>query len=148
VQQHQRQQAEHLGLGGEQEDQDAAEPDRLGGEARPVRVPVAFVEDEVHHRQDRAEALGQPWAGRHAERDARHFDLRLGPGQPALHRLGRHQERPRDLLGGQAAHRAQSQRDLGLDGQGRVAAHEDELEALVRDRGGFHVVPGIGLRRR
>ena len=157
VQQHQRQQAEHFGLGREQGGQHPAQPDRLGGQAWPVRIPVSLVEDEVHHGQDRAEAFGQPRAGRHAERDARHLDLGLGPGQPSFHGLGRNQEGPRDLLGGQAAHGAQGQRDLGLDGQGRMAAHEDELESLVRDRAGVHavlrgvlprVLPGRGRRRR
>ena len=111
-------------------------------------IPVTFVEDEVDHGQDRAETPGQLGAGRHAERDASHLDLGLSPGQPAFHRLGRDEEGPRDLLGGQAAHGAQRQCDLSLGGQGRVAAHEDELEPLVRDHRGLRGVWGVEVRRQ
>jgi hypothetical protein len=41
----------------------------------------------------------------------------------------------RDLLGGQAAERAQRQRHLGFGRERRVAAGEDELQPLVGDRG-------------
>jgi hypothetical protein len=54
------------------------------------------------------------------------------------HRRLRHQERPRDLAGGQAAERAQRQRDLGVGGQRRVTAGEDQFEALVGKCRGVH----------
>ena len=38
---------------------------------------------------------------------------------------------PRDLLGGEAAHRAQGERDLRRQGQRRVAAQEQQLERVV-----------------
>jgi hypothetical protein len=45
----------------------------------------------------------------------------------------RNDERARDLLRRQAADEAQRQRDLRVGREGRVAAREDQLEALVRD---------------
>ncbi len=113
-----------------------------------ARIPVPLVEDEVDHGQHRGQALGQLRTRRHAERDASHLDLGLSPGQPPFHRLGRDQEGARDLLGAQAAHGAQGQRDLGLGGQGRMAAHEDELESLVRDHRGLHLVRAIKVGRQ
>jgi hypothetical protein len=46
----------------------------------------------------------------------------------------RNDERARDLLRRQAADEAQRQRDLRVGGEGRVAAREDQLEAVVGDR--------------
>ena len=46
----------------------------------------------------------------------------------------RHQERLRDLGGGQATDRAQRQRDRGGRGQRRVAAHEQQRSACRRGR--------------
>jgi hypothetical protein len=57
----------------------------------------------------------------------------LARGQPALHRLLRGQERVGDLLGLQAADRAQGQGNLGLGIQRGVTAAEDQLQALVLD---------------
>jgi hypothetical protein len=48
------------------------------------------------------------------------------------HRRRRHQEGGGDLVRAQPAERAQRQRDLGVERQRRVAAGEDQLEALVR----------------
>ena len=71
---------------------------------------------------------------RDAERDPGRPDLGLRPRQPALHRLARDEERPRDLGGRQAAERAQRQRHLRLERQRRMAAGEDQLQPLVGDR--------------
>jgi hypothetical protein len=67
------------------------------------------------------------WAG---EPDARRFDLGLGARQPPLDCLLRDQERARDLCCRQAAERAQRERHLRLQRQGRMAAGEHQLEAL------------------
>ena len=59
-----------------------------------------------------------------------------------------------DLLRLEAAQRPQRERDLGIERERRMAAREDELEPLVRDRRLVHfVLPGprrveqAGLRR-
>ncbi len=129
VQQHQREQTEHLGLVGHQLGERGAEADRFGAErAAPV---VALVEDQVEHSEHGGEAVGQQVRGRHAERDPRVADLALGAHQALGHRRLGYQERPRDLLGAEAAERAQRQRDLRLGRERRVAAGEDQLEAFV-----------------
>ncbi len=76
----------------------------------------------------------------HTERDARRADLLLGAHEALRHRLLRHEERTRDLLRAQTAERAQRQRDLRVELQRGMAAGEDELEALVRDRRLVHLV--------
>jgi hypothetical protein len=102
-------------------------------------VAVTLVEDEVDDGQYRGEPFGQARGGRHGERDARRLDFGLGPGEAPFHRLGRDQEGPRDLFGGEPAHGAERKRDLRLDRERRMAAHEDELKPFVGDGGDGHV---------
>ena len=73
--------------------------------------------------------------GRHPERDAGDLDLPLGPDQSLRHRGLGHQERVRDLLGGQAAERSQGQRHLRRHGQRRMAAGEQQLQPFVGKHG-------------
>ncbi len=77
---------------------------------------------------------------RHAKRDPRRLDLRFRADEPLGHgRLG-DEEGARDLLRLEPAQRPERQRDLGIELERRVAAGEDELEPLVRDRRLVHVV--------
>ena len=132
LQQHQREQAVHLGLVGHQLGERAAEPDRLGGE---VAAPaVALVEDQVDDREHRGEPVGQQVRGRHAERDPGGPDLALRAHEPLRHRRLGDEEGARDLVGRQAAERPQRERDLRVERERRVAAGEEQLEPLVRDR--------------
>ena len=62
------------------------------------------------------------------------LDLALGADEPLRHRRLGDQEGARDLLGVEAAERAQRQRHLRLGRQRRVAAGEDQLEPLVGER--------------
>jgi len=101
VQQHQSQQPVHLGLVGHELRQQPSQPDRLG--SKIAAVGVALVEDQVDHRQHRRQAVRQHRAGRHRKRDPGRLDLELGPGEPALHRLLRHEEGAGNLSGGEAA---------------------------------------------
>ena len=115
--QHQGQQPGHLAVVGQQPVDQAGQPDRLGRQlgavqARARRAGVALVEDQVEHVQDRAEPFGALRARGHAERDAAVLDALLGPADAPGHGRLRHQERPGDLGGGQAADRPQGQRDL------------------------------------
>ena len=81
-------------------------------------------------RSGSSAALGHPVG------DPGRRDLLLGPGHPGRHRRLRDQEGLRDLGGGQPADQPQGERDLGLPGQGGVAAGEHEPEPVVGD----HVV--------
>ena len=126
------------GCVGHQLDERAAEPQRLGRQV--AAAAVALVEDQVDDREHGGEPLGQQVVGRHPERDAGGLDLALGPHQSLRHRRLGHQEGAGDLVGGQAAERPQRERDLGVDGERRVAAGEDQLEPLVAERRRVHRV--------
>ena len=52
---------------------------------------------------------------------------------PRRHRGLAHEERPCDVRGAQSAHEPERERDLGLDGEGGVAAREDEPQPVVLD---------------
>jgi hypothetical protein len=138
VEKHQGEQAVHLGLVGHQFGERTAEPHRFGGEVHPAAV--ALVEDQVDDGEHRGDAVGQQIVRRHPERDPGVPDLRLRADQPLRHRRLRDEERARDLLGGQAAQRPQRERHLRLGGERRVAAGEDQLEALVGELELVHVV--------
>jgi hypothetical protein len=131
VQEHHRQQPVDLRVR-EQVGERAPQPDRL---RHQLGAPaVALVEDQVDDAEDGVEALAQQVRRWHPERDPGRPDLALGPHQPLRHRALRHQEGAGDLLGGEPAQGAQGERHLGLDRERRVAAGEDELQALVRER--------------
>ena len=143
VQEHQGQQRMDFWLVGHQRGERAAEPDRLRGEVGAAAV--ALVEDEVDDRQHRSEPVGQEVRRRYAEGDPRRPDLPFRADEPLGHRLLGDEERPRDLLRAEAAERSQRERDLRVELERRVAAREDELEALVRDRRLVHLVlHGLG----
>ena len=63
---------------------------------------------------------------------------RAGRRSPLCHRLLGHEEGTCDLVCREPAEGAERERHLRLDGQGRVAAREDELQALVRERCRVH----------
>ena len=85
VQQHQRQQREHLALVRHESGERPAEPDRLGGEVDAPASP-ALVEHQVDHGEDRRQPVRQLMIGRHGERNAGVPDLVLRPRQPLAHR--------------------------------------------------------------
>ena len=62
-------------------------------------------------------------------------DLVFRARQPFAHRLGRDEERERDLLGRQAAEGAEGQRHLCLERERGVAAGEDQFQPFVRKGG-------------
>src|ERR1700730_3921075 len=100
----------------------ASEPDRLGGEVDVAGV--ALVEDQVEHAQHRGDITGL------VEPDAR--DGLLGPADPLGHGRLRHEVGLRDLTRGQAADRAERERDGRGRCQGRVRAQKVQLERVVR----------------
>ncbi len=152
LEQHQREQAEGLGLVGHQQSQDPAEPDGLGAQLPADQGVagggrVALVEHQVQDGQHGLEPLGEHVARRDPVRDVRVPDLPLGPDQPLGHgRLG-DQEGPGDLGGGQPSQGAERQGDPGVDGQRGVAAREDQPQPVVLDGAFVHRVPQ-GLKGR
>jgi hypothetical protein len=154
VQEHERQQSMHLGLVGHQLGECTPEPDRLG--RKLPAAAVALVEDQVHDREHRGEAVGEQMRRRHAKRNPRGLDLAFRASEPLRHgRLG-HEEGTGDLLRLEAAERPQGERDLGVERECRVAAREEELEPLIGDRRLIHGVlhclghveqPGLDRKR-
>ena len=143
LEQHEREQAEDLGLVGHEHGEELREPDRLvaqvgAHEICAGRRRVALVEHEVEHREDGSEPFGQQVVGRDAEGDARGADLSLRSHEALRHRRLGDEERMRDLGRREATDLAQCQRHAALRGERRVAAREDEGEPVVRDRA--HVV--------
>ena len=133
---HEREQAEHLGLIGHQLGEQPAEADRLAAEVGAHELValgrgVALVEHEVDDVQHGRQPLGQQVSGRHAVRDLRVVDLALRAHQPLCHRRLRDEERASDLARLQARDRAQRQRQLRLRRERGVAAGEDQAQPVV-----------------
>ena len=129
VEQHQRLESVHLGLVRHQLGERRPKPERFGRQVDAAAV--ALVEDQIDDGEHRRQPLRQRAVVGNAERDARIRDLALRPREPALHRLVGDEERAGDLLRGQAAERAQRQRDLRLEPERWMAAREDQLQPLV-----------------
>ena len=120
VEQHQREQPARFGFVGGQGEL-AGQADRLGREVDAVGVAGGV--DQVEHAQHHGEVAGLV--------QALAADRALGPADPLGHgRLG-HEEGVGDLLGGEAADRAQGQRHLGRGGEVGVAAAEQQEQSVV-----------------
>ena len=138
VEEHEREEADGLGLVGHELGEGAGEADGVGAqplayEVGAARGRVPLVEQQVQHGQHCAGALGQLVRRRHAVRDSRVADLALRPHEPLRHGGLGNQERSRDLGGGEPGQGAQRERDLGLPRQRRVTAGEDQPQPIVDD---------------
>ena len=117
---------------------ESGEADRLLAQVGPHQVvagggDVALGVDEVDHVQHAAEPLGQLVVGGHPVGDPGRLHLPLGPDQPLVHRGLGGQERPGDLGHLQAADGPEGERHPGLEGEGGVAAGEEQAEPVVGD---------------
>ena len=127
--------AGHLGKHGE------GQPQRLIDEvhARPGAATagkVALVEHQIDDTENHIEALAQILGDRQG--DAGIPNLALRAHDPLRDgRLGDQQGRG-DLVGRQAAHQAQRERDLRLGCQRRVTAEQDEPQPFVTDASEFN----------
>ena len=92
---------------------------------------IALIEHQVDNRQDRFKPLGQITRSRNLERDRGVADLRLRAHQALSQCRGSREERTGDLLRRQTANLPESERDLHLAVDGRVATGEDEPEAVI-----------------
>jgi hypothetical protein len=147
--QHQRQEAERLGLLGQQRGQQPAQPNAFIGE-RPARRFAACrirpalgkcrIDGIEHGCQPRRElaALG------HGQGNAGFGNLALGAHQALAHGRGRGQEGRGDGGGVEAEHRLQHQWRADVRGDGRVGAGEHQRQAVVGDvvhrRRGIHLL--------
>ena len=116
-QQHQRQQAGYLAVGGQQPVQDPGQPDGLGGQVRADQPGargggIALGEDQVQRVQDCGQPAGPLVASWKGEWDPAVLDRLLGAGDAPGHGCLWHQEGPRNLGSGQAADRTQGECDL------------------------------------
>ena len=142
VQEHQREQAERLGLVGHQHGEQLREADRLVAERgahglRAARRRVALVEDEVEDGEHRAEPVGEQVVGRDAEGDAAVSAFRFArTSRCAIVGSGTRNACAICAVVSPATSRSVSAtRDSAASA---VAAGEDEREAVVGDRA--HVV--------
>ena len=136
VEEREREEAPHLGLVRHEVREEPAEADGLSAQLvahEPVaaRGVVALVEDQVHDREHAAQAVGQDVVRGHAVRDVRLRDLALGARDALPHRGVGYEERARDLLRGEAAQHAEGQSHPRRQGESRVAAGEDQPQAVV-----------------
>jgi hypothetical protein len=135
-QQHERQEPGHLVVGGQPLVQPAGETDRLlrqvrVGQPGPDRCRVPLREDQVEHVGHSGDPAGQLVGGRDREPRPGLAQAGLGPTDPLGHgRLG-HQERSRDLPGGEPADRPERQRHLRQPWERRVAAKDQQRQRVV-----------------
>ena len=101
MQQHQRQQALHLGLVGHQLGERPPEPQRLRRQF--VAAAPARVEDQVDDREHSEQPIGQQVIGGDPERNPGGLDLALRPHETLGHRLLCDQKSAGYLISAQAA---------------------------------------------
>ncbi len=117
--------------------QQPPEPDRLveqrlAHEPLAVGCGVALGEDQVDDRAHARQPLRQQLAGRDAVGDAGGGDLRLGARQPLAPSSRGSTRKARAISrGAQPAERLERQRDARLRAQRRMAAGEDQPQAVV-----------------
>ncbi len=141
-------------LATEKRAQEACKPDGLGRELGPLhrRTPrsgVALVEKQVEDGENAVQTRGHlAWLGDHVG-DVRRGNLALGSDKALSHRGRRDHERAGDFVRVEAEQGAETQRHLGFQRQGRVAAGEDESKQIVRDlegvRGRERFIDGEGV---
>ena len=122
------------------------EPDGFCRDIRSYQRPasrrrVAFVENQINHRQDRVEARRHVVGVGHDVRNARVANLPFRPDEPLGHRRRRNEKRACDFVSVEAAERSERQRYLGFQGEGRMAAGENQPKPIIRDFG--RVVVGL-----
>ncbi len=152
LQLHERREAVHLGVVGDERREDAAEPHGLVAERRAHPVValgrrVALVEEQVHDAEHGREPLGALGAARLLDRGAR-----LGEGalraRDALRDRGlRREVRAGDLARREPGDELQRERRLRLGRERRVAADEHEPQHVVLDvvdAGAGVLVDGLG----
>jgi hypothetical protein len=134
--QHEREEALGFGFVGHEVDEQPAESDRFGAEVVAHECVaaargVALVEHEVDRGQDGAQSVREIDIAWHSVRDSGVSDLGFAADDPLGHRRLGHEERAGDLGRRQAAEQAEGERDARRGRERRVAAGEDQAEAVV-----------------
>ena len=141
-------------LATEKRAQEACQPDGLGGELGPLhrRTPrsgVALVEQQVEDGENAVQTRGHLACLRDHVGDVRRGNLALGSDKALSHRGRRDHERAGDLVRVEAEQCPETQRHLGFQRQGRVAAGKHESKQIVRDldrlRGRERFIDGEGV---
>jgi hypothetical protein len=130
-QEQQRQQPGHLRLVGHQRCEDPRQADRLAAEISLCLGGLPGGVDEIDDSEHGAQAVGELVLFGDAVGDSGGLDLALGPCETGRHRRFGDEKGACDLLGRQASEESERERDLGLGGECRVAAGEDETETVV-----------------
>ena len=136
LKQHQCQQPKHLRVIWHQFSQHTSQSDRLGREVAPNNIVtaagrIAFVKDQVNHRQHAVQPVGKNAVVWHPVRDAGVFDLAFRSNQALGHSGLRYQKRLADLRGCEATQRTERQCHSGFNIQCGMAASEDQPEPIV-----------------
>src|SRR5262245_34644680 len=95
---------------------------------------VTFVEHQIQDAENGVEARRERWAIRDLVRDAGARDLLLRSSDALSDRRFGDKECSRDFRDAEPPKRAQSQCNLGLAREGRVAAGEDQPQLIVGNR--------------
>ena len=146
-------QAEVLRVIGYQLDEQSGQPAGLVAQVTAHQLGsagrgVTLGEDQVDHRSDHRDPVGQTLAVRGLDPDSGPADLAAGPGEAAGHRpLGDH-EGLGDLGHGETADELQRQSHAGVGSEGRMAARDQQRQAVVHQRcGRGGPLPGPGQGR-
>ena len=94
---------------------------------------VALVEDEVDDLEHRREPVRELRAARHLERHAGVRERALGPHDALGDGRLRHEKRPGDLVGREAAEQPQRQSDAGFLREDGMARREHQAQQVVAD---------------
>jgi hypothetical protein len=137
--QHEGEQAERLGLLGQELRDEPREPHAFLGEAPPPRhgagrVGPAFGECRIDRLEHRFQPLGELRPLGHAERDAGLADARLRAHEALAHGCRRDQERRGNARRVEAEHGLKDQRRTHRTIDRRMRAGEHQSQPLVRNR--------------
>ncbi len=114
--------------------------------SEPRAGRVALGEHEVDHDEHAVDAIGEV-VGRYAVGDAGMRDLLLRAQEALSHRRLRGQECPPDRRGREPGDDLERQGHARLESERRVAAREDQSQAVIAHRRRLGTVPGQLLER-
>ena len=128
----------NFGFGGEKLGEHAAEAERIFAEggAHPFIARgrgIAFVENQVDHREDGFDPQAQFFAARRFKRNMCFRESFLGAEDALAHGFFRHQEGAGNFRRGEAADQTQGKSDAAFDRKDRMAGREDEPEHVIVD---------------
>ena len=123
---------------GEKLPQHAPQAQRLFRQSRPHPFiargrGIAFVENQVDHREDGVDPQAQFFAARRFKRNMCFQESFLGAEDALAHGFFRHQEGAGNFRRGEAADQTQGKSDAAFDRKDGMAGREDEPEHVIVD---------------